>query len=71
MKHGFSGENSSKMDAPLIFTAEGAYNRLSLARNLGIVVTSFARRVQNRAKGEIPEFQKFEIVRITRLPKRI
>ena len=53
-----------KMEAPLIFAAEGACERLSLIRNLGTVITSLARRVKNRADGGIPESQGFEIKRI-------
>jgi ATP-dependent DNA helicase RecG len=53
-----------KMEAPLIFAAEGACERLSLIRNLETVITSLARRVKNRADGGIPEFQGFEIKRI-------
>ncbi len=56
-----------KMEAPLIFTTENAYNRLSLVRNLETVMTSLARRIKNRVNGEIPESQRFEIERIARL----
>jgi ATP-dependent DNA helicase RecG len=56
-----------KMEAPLIFTTEGAYDHLSLVRNLETVVTSLARRIKNRVNGEIPESQRFEIKRITSL----
>ena len=35
-----------KMEAPLIFTTENAYNRLSLVRNLETVMTSLARRIK-------------------------
>ena len=53
-----------KMEAPLIFAAEGAYERLSLVRNLETVITSLARRIKNRADGGIPKSQGSEIKRI-------
>ncbi len=52
-----------KMEAPLIFAAEGAYEHLSLVRNLETVITSLARRIRNSADG-IPEFQGSEVKRI-------
>ena len=56
-----------RIEAPLVFTTESAYDRLSLVRNLETVMTSLARRIRDRVKGEIPESQRFEIERIAGL----
>jgi ATP-dependent DNA helicase RecG len=56
-----------RIETPLIFATEGAYNRLSLVRNLETVMTSLARRIKNRAMVEISEFQRIEIERIAGL----
>jgi ATP-dependent DNA helicase RecG len=56
-----------KIEAPLIFATESAYDRLLLVRNLETVMTSLARQVKNRAKGEIPESERVEIERIAGL----
>ena len=53
-----------KMEAPLIFTAEGGFDRLSLVRNLETVMTSLAQRIKNWVNGDIPESQGLEIKRI-------
>ena len=56
-----------RIEAPLVFTTESAYDRLSLVRNLETVMTSLARRIRDRVKEEIPESQRFEIERIAGL----
>ena len=53
-----------KIEAPLIFAAEDACERLSLVKNLETVITSLAKRIINRADSGIPDSQGREIKRI-------
>jgi ATP-dependent DNA helicase RecG len=56
-----------KMEAPLIFTAEGGCDRLVRVRNLETVMISLAQQMTRRVSGEIPEPQRSEIKRIALL----